>query len=48
MKDLVRPLLYAGPGTYQEEVYSVIGPGVGVDDPVNPATARNTKNNENN
>ena len=32
---------------YQEEVYSVIGPGVGVDDPVNPATARNTKNNEN-
>jgi hypothetical protein len=33
---------------YQEEVYSVIGPGVGVDDPVNPAIARNTKNNENN
>jgi len=27
---------------YQEEVYSVIGPGVGVDDPVNPV-----KHNEN-
>ena len=30
---------------YQEEVYSVIGPGVGIDDPVNPVVVH--KNNEN-